>query len=113
MEKAELINLLNDHDWPDLIKKLTAYVHFKVNYHKKWLRGSKELAEGYKPEDIVFESITDIYIGDRNWNIDKYPSLVDFLKSVIDSKVSNLVRSYSHTHQNVVNDEEEQKLFNT
>jgi len=113
MEKAELINFLNEQDWSDLIKRLIAYVHFKVNYHKKWLRGSKDLIEGYKPEDIVFESISDIYIGDRNWNKERYSLLIDFLKSVIDSKVSNLITSYSQTHQNVVNNEEEHELFGT
>ena len=105
MNKIELINFLNDQDWLDLIKKLTAYVHFKIYYNKKWIRGFKRLIEGYKPEDIVYETIADVYFGVRNWNRDRYPVLLDFLKSVIDSKVSNLIRSYSQTHQIIINEE--------
>jgi hypothetical protein len=47
---------------------------------------------GYEPYDLALEAITDALDGqDRNWNRQKYTTVEQFLVSIVDSKISNLV----------------------
>jgi hypothetical protein len=46
---------------------------------------------GCGAEDVVQTAVHRYLCGDRNWNRERYPALADFLKSVIDSIVSQLV----------------------
>jgi hypothetical protein len=47
---------------------------------------------GYEPYDLALDALADALDGEsRNWNREKYPSMEGFLKSVINSKISNLV----------------------
>ena len=109
MVNKDLIEFLNSLDWNDIIKRLTAYCDWKIRAGKWWRRDTEELAKGFKPIDIVFEAINGLYTEDRNWNRERYPEVIDFLKSVIDSKISNLIYSYDHINQLIQerNDEED------
>lgn len=49
------------------------------------LPGGKEVA------DIVCESLDDVLLGRRKWNPEKDPDLLDFMRSVVNSKISHLV----------------------
>jgi len=99
MEKEELINYLNEQNWDEIIPKLTAYTDFKLKKGKWWKRGFEDLAKGLQPADLVFEAIKDLYTEERKWNKERYSSIVEFLKSVIDSEIYNLYGSYDHTYQ--------------
>ena len=47
---------------------------------------------GHEPYDLALEALSDALDGEsRDWNREKYPLLEAFLKSVINSKISNLV----------------------
>ncbi|MCH7973853.1 MAG: sigma-70 family RNA polymerase sigma factor [Bacteroidetes bacterium] len=99
MEKEELLDYLSRQDWPAIISKLTAYTDFKVRKGKWWKRGVEDLASGFQPVDLVYESIEDLFKESRKWNRERYPSIEVFLKSIIDSKIYNLYGSYDHTYQ--------------
>jgi len=85
--------LLEQQNWPKLIKGLTAFALYYSNhytYHKRSSNGG--LANGYTHIDIVMSSIESIYTGERNWN----PRLIDLeklLMGIIRSKLSNLSES--------------------
>lgn len=55
---------------------------------------NKRIPQGKEPEDIVQEAIVDLLDGTRKWNHvktpDLLPDLLTYLKSVVDSKISNL-----------------------
>ncbi len=48
---------------------------------------------GIEGQDLAAEAITDLLEGKRNWDQAEQPDLLRFLKSVVDSKVSHLVKS--------------------
>jgi len=49
------------------------------------LPGGKEVA------DIVQEALDDVLLGRRTWNPEKHPDLLDFMRSVVNSKISHLL----------------------
>ncbi len=51
------------------------------------------LARGETAESLVSLTYVKVRTGERAWNRQQYPDLEDFLKSVLDSLISNLVRS--------------------
>jgi hypothetical protein len=50
------------------------------------LPGGKEVA------DIVQEAIEDVLLGKRGWDPEKHPDLLDFMRSVVNSKISHLLK---------------------
>jgi hypothetical protein len=48
------------------------------------------LPEGKEVADIVQEAIDDVLLGRRTWNPEKHPDLLDFMRSVVNSKISHL-----------------------
>jgi DNA-directed RNA polymerase specialized sigma24 family protein len=103
------LEFLNSHNWPDIIKRLTAYCEWKVSSGKWWRRNKDELAKGFQPKDIVFEAINDLFSGERNWNRERYPTVIEFLKSAVDSEISTLIKSYDHTHQIIEFDKDDER----
>ncbi len=89
---------LDSQDWAEIVPKLSDYAVMKVN--KAFWRGGKEYLAGAKQiEDIVAGAIEATYRGERKWNHARVPDVVKFLKRVIDSDVSHLLKSYEHEHR--------------
>ncbi len=55
-----------------------------------------ELPVGHRAEDAVQTAVERVWNGTRRWNRERYPRLVDFLTSVVDSVISDLVRGEEH-----------------
>src|SRR5439155_15907009 len=60
-----------------------------------WQRGtpSSHLAEGQTIEDVVQTTVTKVLLGQRKWDPARQPDLLQFLKDVVRSELSNLARS--------------------
>lgn len=81
---------LADVDWDGIYRSLLKYTKIKV-YRLHWPLGPEVLPSGYDAEALAQESILRLLNGERNWDVVKFPDLLDFLKaSVIDSLVSHL-----------------------
>jgi len=79
----KVVQLLEKQDWPRYILALTAYV-ISVCRWKHY-----RLPAGIEAEDIAMQAIEKLYEGTRNWNPEKDPDLLKYLKSVIRSLISN------------------------
>lgn len=86
----EVIKLLEEADWDIITLKVTKHTVYKL---KRINWKEQRLPLGLMPEDIVQEAIGSLFEGNRNWNRIKYPDLIEYLKSVIDSIVSHLYKS--------------------
>jgi hypothetical protein len=59
-----------------------------------WRRGDYgQLARGETVESLVSLAIEKILSGERRWDVEKYPDLEEFLRSVIDSLINHLAMS--------------------
>jgi hypothetical protein len=91
----EILNL-SQTDLERLLERLTHYALCKMQ-KLKW-RGAY-LSNGgsppcaYEPTDFALDAIKGALHGKRNWNREKYATLELFLKSVIRSRINNLVKS--------------------
>lgn len=97
---------LANADWETITLRLVRYALFKVR-RLEWRTGSF-LPKGMMPEDIALEAIRKTFEGSaagprrglkkglRVWDPERYPDLLDFLKSVVDSDVHALVESSEH-----------------
>jgi hypothetical protein len=77
------LQLLDEHDWTKTIFSLTAYVISLCRWK------NIHLPRGTEFDDIAMQSIEKVYTGERQWDPDKNPDLVNYLKSVCRSLVSN------------------------
>jgi len=86
----QLLEILNTQDWPSIILKLYAHSLFRL----KWfgLTGETRL-QGRQYKDFAHEAVTLLYEGKRVWNPAHEPDLVRYLKSIINSLISNLLKS--------------------
>ena len=87
---------LSDEEWDDICKRLVLHAHFRMK-QRSW-RGVPMSQGGVAPgaveaDDIASAALTDVLQGRRPWNGDSYPIFFDFLKSVVDSKISHLASS--------------------
>lgn len=60
------------------------------------------LPDGKDVADIVQEAITDVVHGRRAWNPEKNPDLLDFMRSVVNSKISGLRTSSENVNMKLV-----------
>ena len=58
--------------------------------------GSRGLAGGVSAGDLAQDAIRKFLDGERRWNPAAYPTLLDFLRSVVDSMIWNLTSSDEH-----------------
>lgn len=86
----DVIKLLEETDWDSITLKLTKYAILKIE-RLSWRYG--KFPKGLTAEDMVQEAIASLFEGKRNWNHTRNPDLFEYLKSVIDSKVSHLYES--------------------
>lgn len=84
---------LDDQDWDHLLEKLT--LHALEKLRRRFWRGEwgGMPPGGTEAADFASEAITDTYSGERSWNRDRHPDLINHLRSAVDSLISNAVRS--------------------
>ena len=80
----------------EFVENLTYYALQKLS--QKWWRGvwNGKIPGGVQAQDIAASALEALMIADpakgsREWNRERYPNLIDFLRSVVDSKVNHLV----------------------
>ena len=94
----EILKGISEDKWRDHLKELVIYATARCE-RWRWRPGNKEnLPNGFSPPSIASEAIKRLFSGERTWNHEEYPgdSPIEFLKSVIDSLISDLGRSLSH-----------------
>lgn len=69
-------------------EKLLAYTCLKFT--------NRKISKDKTPEEFVQDAFKGFLLGNRNWNKERYPELIDFLRSVIDSAIYN----YTHSKRN-------------
>lgn len=57
------------------------------------------LPGGNEVADIVQEALDDVLHGRRTWDPEKHPDLLDFMRSVVNSKISHLVTGAENTKE--------------
>jgi hypothetical protein len=98
-------------NWPSIILKLYAHSIFRL----KWF-GIKSDArlQGRQYKDFAHEAVTLVYEGKRVWDPNKEPDIVKYLKSVINSLISNLLKSEEYksaTGANLTDEMNDAMLF--
>lgn len=115
MADNETLKLLNSiENWGEIILKLTSHVSILTERYSWRTQDYENLAKGMTDEDIALESVRATFEGERNWNREKYPDILNFLKSVAKSKVSNLLVSHDNKVINelVIFDNDDSEIIN-
>jgi len=87
---SKLRKALDAQDWQSIMVKLYAHSIFRLN----WFGIKSEMRlQGKTFEDFATEAVTLVYEGKRNWDPQKYPDIIKYLKQVINSLISNLIKS--------------------
>lgn len=92
---SDVLQRLREQNWEEIILRLTRHALVRAR-RKFWPSGSKDLQtllSGMSLQDVVSEAITRVFEGKRKWNPIKYPDLLEYLKGVVDSILSDMVRS--------------------
>jgi DNA-directed RNA polymerase specialized sigma24 family protein len=80
----------------EILERLTYHAYCKL-VHLKWrgltLKEGGAAPGGIEPQDVAAQAIVDVIEGTRRYDPLTRPDLLRFLKGVVDSQVSNLVRS--------------------
>lgn len=88
---------LNQMDWPLLSRQLALYASKRATLLYWGREGHPgRLPKGYQARELVTEAIMRLYRGTRRWDPDQDPDLLDYLRGVVDSLLSSLVRSRDH-----------------
>lgn len=94
----ELLDSITEEEWIGHYNELVVYAEWKCR-RLHWRNGTlANLPGAHSPDTLVREAVARMYAGDRVWNHQRYPEPhpVAFLKSVIDSEISGLVRGDEH-----------------
>jgi RNA polymerase sigma factor (sigma-70 family) len=97
---------LDQADWQRIVLDLASYAVSLVAL-RQWKTGDGMLPKGHTPEDLAYEAIRLVFEGDRQWNPERDPDLLRYLKSVVKSLVSHLVRSKDHRARTSTRTEEQ------
>ncbi len=97
---------LSDAEWEELVGKLTLHAHSKLK--KLYWRGVPYAKGGAVPgaagaQDFAAEAIEAFLDGTRKWDKTKHPDFLQFLQSVVDSKISHLVESVENRKTRRIN----------
>jgi hypothetical protein len=94
----EVRTQLEQHSWEETIPRLELYALKKARrlYWQGIMDGN--MPTGQEAADIVLEAIEDILTGKRSWAPTTQPDLFAHLKSIIDSKLSHLAKSWTNRH---------------
>lgn len=82
--------ILKAQDWPAIMVKLYSHAIFRL----RWFGIKSEIRlQGREYKDFAHEAVTLIYEGKRVWDPQKEPDIIKYLKKVINSLISNLLKS--------------------
>ncbi len=95
---GETRTLLDTQDWKGIAATLLDYAIFKVSA-SFFRSGRRNLPGGNEIKDVVAGAIESVLCGARKWDPAKQPDIVEYLKAVVDSRVSHLITSYEHIHR--------------
>jgi len=88
--------ILRGPDGDRIYLLLLEYAH-NVARRYGWTVG-RSLPHGASPESVTNEVIIKVLEGERNWDEDKEPSLVNALRGMVKSEINHLFSSYEATH---------------
>lgn len=89
----QVLEKLNSYSWPEIMPTLVYHAGNEIRKSKIYGRfGGREMVVGKTAEDVVSDTITKIYAGERRWDPQKIPDLTDFLFMVIKSEIRNLIK---------------------
>ncbi len=81
---------LESVDWDEILEKLYAHSILRIN----WFGLKSEIRmKGLEAKDFTNEAVTLLWEGKRKWDETKEPDLINYLKSVINSIIYNMVKS--------------------
>ncbi len=96
MESDEVLDLLEAADWDLIITELTRHAIWRARRYT-WATGDTNvLPKGKTPEDIALDAIKKIWLGQREWDPNKYPDLLLHLKWIVTSDIDHLFKSWEH-----------------
>jgi len=110
------ISEITEDEWRQYQKRLTLHARNKF-FRLGWVskHGCKAGPQGVGPEDVASEAIIKVIEGKRKYNKEEYPDFKMFLRSVVDSIVSNMLnlaeRKKLHRLPNVGSDSDETRTF--
>lgn len=91
------ISQITAEELKQYLKRLTLYSQnkfFKLGWASK---GSyRSGPQGMGPQDVVSEAIRKVLEGKRKYNKQAYPVFMNFLRSVVDSIISNMLKLVEH-----------------
>jgi hypothetical protein len=87
---SKIRKALDAQDWPNIMLKLYAHAIFRL----KWFGIKSEVRlQGKEYKDFAQEAVTLVFEGRRQWKPQNHPDIVEYLKQVINSLISNLLKS--------------------
>lgn len=87
---SKLRKALDAQDWPSIMVKLYAHAIFRLN----WFGIKSEMRlQGKEYKDFAHDAVTLVYEGRRKWDSQKHPDFIKYLKQVINSLISNLLKA--------------------
>ncbi len=91
----ETLAELRRHDWQGerTINRLTAYTYGAADRYRGRPGSGEILPAGHDALDFAITAIEKLFSGERRWNRQKHPALLDALKSIVDSLLYNAVHS--------------------
>jgi hypothetical protein len=110
------ISQITEEEWKQYLKRLTLYSQnkfFKLGWASK---GSYRLgSQSMGPQDVASEAIKKVLEGNRKYNKQAYPVFMNFLRSVVDSIISNMLKLVEHKKvqqlPNITNDSDQTTVF--
>jgi hypothetical protein len=84
---------LTQDQWQLLLNRLTIYAERKYTRLGWFSKGRYKSPSGQGPDDVAAEAITRLIEGRRNYDEQKHPDLLVYLRNVVDSIVSHVIES--------------------
>lgn len=91
---ARLLAIGNE-EWAEIIGRLTVFAANRAS-RLTFYGGTGGMPGGKDIEEVVFDAIESVWLGERLWDPDRVPDLLQFLKGVVYSRLGHLVSSAAH-----------------
>lgn len=76
-----------------LALRVRDFAQGRANVYRWWLRTAGALAKGNTLDDVVANAVASLFGAKRTWDPSAQPDPFEYLKSVVNSELSNLARS--------------------
>jgi RNA polymerase sigma factor (sigma-70 family) len=98
MVDPDILQKLGSQDWESIYPKLTHYAIW-LTKPIRWRTPFGTLPKGLDPRDLASQAIERVFTGERQWHPNKHLDVLNYLKGVVRSLVSHLLRSPDHTRR--------------